>query len=104
MIKYDGHMCWHELTNNIDESMIHSRNWLAYMLPKQHAITLELSILSICTFNDHIKHILSDYPNIKIIYIYNSTRLDPRYVSHGMINDFIEQLFNAICCICLETD
>jgi predicted nucleic-acid-binding protein len=49
--------------------------------------------LSICTFEDHIKHILSDYPNIEIIYIYNSTRLDPRYVSQEILEHFIK-VFN----------
>ena len=93
MIKYDGHMCWHQLSNHADESMIHSCDWLEFMLPMQHAITIELTILSICTFDEHIKHILSDYPNIKIIYIYNSTRLDPRYASQQLIDEFIE-IFN----------
>jgi predicted nucleic-acid-binding protein len=93
MIKYDGHMCWHQLSNHADESMIHSCDWLEFMLPMQHAITIELTILSICTFDEHIKHILSDYPNIKIIYIYNSTRLDPRYVSQDILAYFIE-VFN----------
>ena len=76
MIKYDAHMCHHELTNQIDQSNvdnrdnIHSCDWLQYMLPMQNAIKIELTLLSIDRFDNHIEHILSDYPSIKKIHIY----------------------------------
>ena len=98
MIKYDAHMCHHELTNQIDETNIdsrrnmHSCDWLEDVLPNQIAITIELTLLSIDRFDNHIEHILSDYPNIKKIHIYNSTRLDPRYSCQSTIDNFIKSL------------
>jgi hypothetical protein len=98
MIKYDAHMCHHELTNQIDQSNVdnrhnmHSCDWLEFMLPKQSAITIELTLLSIARFDNHIEHILSDYPNIKKIHIHNSTRLDPRYSRKSTIDDFINSI------------
>ena len=98
MIKYDAHMCHHELTNQIDQSNvdnrdnIHSCDWLQYMLPMQNAIKIELTLLSIDRFDNHIEHILSDYPSIKKIHIYNSTRLDPRYARQYTIDNFISSV------------
>lgn len=91
-------MCHHELTNQIDETNfdckrnIHSCTWLENMLPNQISITIELTLLSIDRFDNHIEHILSDYPNIKKIHIYNSTRLDPRYSHQYTIDNFIKSL------------
>ena len=92
MIKYDAHMCHHETSNHVGETPIHSQNWLEHMLPMQYSITMELTLLSIYTFANHIECLLNEYPNIKVVHIYVSTRLDPRYSNQQTIDEFYEYI------------
>lgn len=74
-IRYDGHMCIHEMLHRKKGGYEESQTWLESVLPTVDVVHVEVSFFNIHMVEEHIRIMQFDYPNIKKI-IVNKTSVN----------------------------
>jgi hypothetical protein len=94
-IRYDGHMCIHEMLWRDDEAFIDSQLWIDEVMPTVEVVHTVVDYFNCFMINDHIIAMQQEYPKIKKI-IVTKTSIDYRkpeyavgFVSENLRSGFI---------------